>query len=138
MKGVPWAYGSHPSTRLALSFMVKIKILKPFFDLHVPKCNGNKIRLKLFRYIVFLVSIVWMVEDLVKFVYVNHDISTVAVEWVGGEKLEKKSEYEMKEFLKHLPSLRFLIKDRIDRETISNFYQAPLLSIPEVPPKHSC
>ena len=118
--------------------MVKIKILKPFFGLHVPNCNGNKIRLKLFRYIVFLVSMMWMVEDLVKFVYMDHTISPAAVELVGEEKLEKKPEYETKEFLKHLPGLRFLVKDRTGRETISNLYQAPLLSIPEMPPEHSC
>ena len=118
--------------------MVKTKILKLFFYLHVYSCDGNKTRLKLFRYIVFSVSIVWMVEDLVKFDYMDHEISTVVVELVGEEKLENKSEYEVKEFLKDLPSLRFLVKDRTGRETISNLYQAPLLSIPEVPPEHSC
>lgn len=79
-----------------------------------------------------------MAEDMVGLVHLSHDTGPIAIELSGEEKVEKQSEHEVKEYLSDEFIHHLLIEDEFETGSRTILYQAPILSIPEVPPESSC
>lgn len=94
--------------------------------------------MKLLRYIIILLTLAWATEDVARFVYTDFDQTHVAVEMGGGEEVEKKSEYEIKEYTTDQDVTLLLIAMDTQTGVGAMIYKAPVISIPDVPPEESC
>jgi len=91
--------------------------------------------MKLLRYCIFLISVLWMAQEVAKDYFPLLELTSIEAAMDGEEKTEQKEETEIQEF--NLPYHSFEILSEKDLPEIFEIilYKTPLLLAPEVPPE---
>lgn len=91
--------------------------------------------MKSFKCLVFIVSLLWLAEEIINPVYLIHDAAQITTEAGADDNSNKKVEFKIKENTLNAVFCSFILNKKLRAILEQSFYQSPYLPTASKPPE---